>query len=63
MVDGQTKSLAILTLSEQKGATSFGEPISNRSVLSVLSLRKLMIIQAFISVIQAEMELVGKGEL
>lgn len=48
VVEGGTKTSAMLTLSTQKRATSLGEPIRSRSVLSVLSLRKLLI-QAFIS--------------
>ncbi len=63
VVEGQTKTPAMLTLLLQKLATSFAEPTRSRSVLSVWSLRKLLVIQAFISLIQAGMELLGKGEL
>ncbi len=63
VVEGQTKTPAMLTLLLQKLATFFGEPTRSRSVLSVRSLRMLLVIQAFITLIQADMELLGKGEL
>ncbi len=63
VVEGRTKTPAMLTLLLQKLAKFFGEPTRSRSVLSVWSLRTLLVIQAFITLIQADMELLGKGEL